>query len=282
MAKIEVNAPAKINIGLYVTEKRQDGFHNIETIFYPVSLHDKIIVEDSDIFNFSSNEKSLPIDSTNLIIHAKNLLEEYSGERLNIKIQLQKNIPIGAGLGGGSSDAAAVLNLLNEFAGLSLSPNEIFDLGLRLGSDVPFFLNPKPSFACGKGEILSPQLLHLDLPLLIVNPAINISTKWAYSQIKPGRSGFDLRQVESLDLYHLKLYGEHISNVFEAPVFEMYPVIKEIKFLQYKLGAVFSLMSGSGSSVFGIYPDTESAASAAGIMREQGYFVYLQDETGSV
>ncbi|HKB85424.1 MAG TPA: 4-(cytidine 5'-diphospho)-2-C-methyl-D-erythritol kinase [Ignavibacteriaceae bacterium] len=277
MAKSEVNTPAKINIGLFVTQKRQDGFHNIETIFYPVSLYDKIIVEDSDTFYFSANVKSLPDNSTNLIIHAKNLLEEYSGERLNIKIHLWKNIPIGAGLGGGSSDAAAVLNLLNEFAGLNLSSNELFDIGLRLGSDVPFFLNPRPSYACGKGEILSPQMLHLDLPLVIVNPGINISTKWAYKHIKPGGTIFDLRKIESLDLYHLKLYSEKILNVFETPVFEMYPAIKKIKILHYKLGAVFSLMSGSGSSVFGIYPDTGSAASAAKIMKEQGYFVFTQD-----
>ncbi len=279
MAKNEVNTPAKINIGLYVTEKRQDSFHNIETIFYPVNLYDKLIVEDSDAFYYSSNLESLPGDSTNLVIRTKNLLEEYSGEKLNVKIHLRKNIPIGAGLGGGSSDAAAVLNLLNEFAGLNLSPNEIFDISLRLGSDVPFFLNPRPSYACGKGEILSPQMLHLDLPLLIVNPGINISTKWAYEHIKPQSPGFDLRKVDSLDLYHLKLYGEQILNVFEPPVFEAYPAIKEIKFLHYKLGAVFSLMSGSGSSVFGIYPDIESAESAAKIMREQGYFVFIQNES---
>ncbi len=278
MAKIEVLTPAKINIGLYVTEKRQDGYHNIETIFYPVNIFDRITIEDSDKFIFVSNDDSLPVDSTNLAVFAKNLLEEYTGERLNVKIYLEKQIPVGAGLGGGSSDAAAVLNNLNEFSGLNLSENEIFDLALRLGSDVPFFLKPHPSFACGRGEVLSILLLQSDLPIVIVNPGINISTKWAYSKITPSEPNFNLREVASLDLYHLKHYIDQVTNVFEAPVFEHYPLIKEIRYLHYKLGAAFSLMSGSGSTVFGIYPDTETASTAAGIMKEQGYRTYIHDE----
>lgn len=277
MAKTEYKTPAKINIGLFVTEKRQDGYHNIETIFYPVDLYDRLIIEDSDTFKFSSNIPSLPDDSTNLVVNAKNLLEEYSGERLNVNIHLVKSIPVGAGLGGGSSDAAAALIALNQFAGLNLSKNELFDLALRSGSDVPFFLNPQPSFAEGRGEILRSLLIHLDLPLVIVNPGINVSTKWAYSQIHPYKSDFDLRTVEDLDLFHLKTFHDKIINVFEEPVFEMYPVIKEIKSLHNKLGAVFSLMSGSGSTVFGIYPDKESALTAGEIMKGKGYFVFIQN-----
>ena len=278
MAKTEVLAPAKINIGLYVTEKRQDGYHNIETIFFPVNIFDRIIIEDSKKFAFTSNDKTLPSDSTNLVVYAKNLLEEYSGEKLNVKIHLDKMIPVGAGLGGGSSDAAAVLITLNEFAGLNLSGNEIFDLALRLGSDVPFFLNPRPSFASGRGEILSPILLHSELPIVITNPGIHISTKWAYSKITPAQSDFDLTKLESLDLYHLKLYNDKIKNVFETAVFESYPMVKDLRNLHYKLGAVFSLMSGSGSTVFGIYPNNESASAAAGIMEEQGYLTFIHDE----
>ncbi len=278
MAKIEVKTPAKINIGLYVTEKRQDGYHNIETIFYPINLYDKLIFEDSETFSFSSNIKSLPDDSNNLVIQAKNLLEDYSGEKISVRIFLEKKIPVGAGLGGGSSDAAAVLIALNKYAGLNLSSGEIFDLSLRLGSDVPFFLNPFPSFAGGRGEILETCLLHLDLPLVVVNPAINISTGWAYSQILPGLPNFNLRTTETLDLSYLRIYSEKILNVFENPVFKRYPAVKEIKLLHYKMGAVFSLMSGSGSSVFGIYPDTESALSAGKLMEEQGYFVFIQDD----
>ncbi len=278
MAKTEILTPAKINIGLYVTEKRQDGYHNIETIFYPVNIFDRIIIEDSDKFSFSSNDNSLPSDSTNLAVFAKNILEEYSREKLNVKIYLEKNIPVGAGLGGGSSDAAAILNTLNEFSGLNLSGSEIFDLALRLGSDVPFFLHPRPTFACGRGEILKPLLLHSDLPIVIVNPGINISTKWAYSKITPSKPDFDLRKVESLDLYHLKLYFNQLKNVFEDPVFEAYPLIKDIRYLHHKLGAVFSIMSGSGSTVFGIYPDFETASSAGRIMQEQGYRIFIHDE----
>ncbi len=278
MARTERLTPAKINIGLYVTERRQDGYHNIETIFYPINIFDRIMIENSDKFSFTSNDKSLPVDSTNLAVHAKNLLEEYSGERLNVTIHLDKNIPAGAGLGGGSSDAAAVLVTLNEFAELHLSENEIFDLAFRLGSDVPFFLNPRPSFACGRGEVLHPLLLHSELPIVIVNPGIHISTRWAYSKITPASPGFDLRKVESLDLYHLKLYNEKINNVFEDPVFNAYPLIRELRFLHYKLGAVFALMSGSGSTVYGIYPDYESASYADRIMRERGYLSFLNNE----
>ena len=281
MAKTEILTPAKVNIGLFVTEKRQDGYHNIETIFYPVNIFDRITIEDSYKFSFTSNDSSLPIDSTNLAVSAKNLLEEYSGERLNVTLHLDKNIPIGAGLGGGSSDAAAVLTTLNEFAGLNLSGSEIFDLALRLGSDVPFFLDPRPSFACGRGEVLQPLLLHSDLPMVIVNPGINVSTKWAYSKITPAEPDFDLRKLESLDLYHLKLYNDQIRNVFETPVFEVHPIIKDIKYLHYKLGAAFSIMSGSGSTVFGIYPDIETASSAGRIMEEQGYRTFIHDEENS-
>ncbi len=278
MAKTEILTPAKINIGLYVTEKRQDGYHNIETIFYPVNIFDRIVIEDSDKFIFSSNDKSLSSDSTNLAISAKTLLEEYSREKLNVKIYLEKNIPVGAGLGGGSSDAAAILTTLNAFSGLNLSEYEIFDLALRLGSDVPFFLNPRPSFACGRGEILMPLLLHSDLPIVIVNPGINVSTKWAYSKIIPAKPDFDLRKVESLDLYHLKLYHDQVKNAFENPVYEAFPLIKDIRYLHYKLGAVFSIMSGSGSTVFGIYPDYDTALSAERIMKEQGHRTFIHDE----
>lgn len=281
MAKFDVKTPAKINIGLYVTEKRQDGYHNIETIFYPINLYDRLIFENSDRFSFSSNLRSLPKDSTNLVIKAKNLLEDYSGEKLNIRIFLEKNIPLGAGLGGGSSDAAVALLTMNEYAGLNLSTNEIYDLGLRLGSDVPFFLNPRPTIAGGRGEILHSCLLHLDLPLVIVNPGINISTKWAYDQILPGPPDFNLGNIETLELSYLREYSELIKNVFEKPVFERYPAIEELKSLHYKLGAVFSLMSGSGSSVFGIYPDIESALSAVKIFKEKDYFVFVQDERNS-
>ncbi len=281
MAKIEVNTPAKINIGLYVTGKRQDGYHNIETIFYPVNIYDQVTIEDSDQFSFTTNDDSLPSDSSNLAVYAKNLLEEYTGEKLNVRIHLDKKIPVGAGLGGGSSDAAAVLNSLNKFAGLNLTINEIFDLALTLGSDVPFFLNPRPSFACGRGEVLEPLLLNSELPIVIVNPGINVSTKWAYSKITPREHDFDLKKIAALDFYHLKLYNDKVKNVFEEIVFESYPLIKELRYLHFKLGAVFSMMSGSGSTVFGIYPDYETALSAGKLMREQGYKVFIHDEEKS-
>jgi 4-diphosphocytidyl-2-C-methyl-D-erythritol kinase len=278
MAREELKTPAKINIGLYVTGKRQDVFHNIETIFYPINLFDRIVIEESDGFYFTSSDKTLLSEGENLIVRAKNLIEEYSGERLNFKIYLEKNIPIGAGLGGGSSDAAAVLNGLNEYAGLNLSEQELFDLALRLGSDVPFFLNPRPAFAEGRGEILQSIVFNIEQPIVIVNPGIHVSTAWAYSRIQPKESGFDLRKIESLDSYQFRSLISRVENDFENEVFAKYPEIKEIKLLHYRLGAFFSSMSGSGSTVFGIYPDEKSALAASGIMKEQNYFAFIHFE----
>lgn len=277
MEIIEIKAPAKINIGLYVTGKRQDGYHNIETIFYPINLFDLLTIEDSDSFNFISSDESLEGGSGNLIVKAKNLLEEYSGERINCKINLKKNIPVGGGLGGGSSDAAAALIELNSFAKLNLSHHEIADLALRLGSDVPYFLNSKPSFAEGRGEILHPLKIKIDLPIVIVNPGIHIPTAWAYSEVHPKSPSFNLRNIKSLDAYNLRNLSEKLENDFESIVFEKYPQIKEIKLLHYKMGAIFSLMSGSGSTVFGIYPNEEIAQTAAKVLREENYFVCIHN-----
>jgi 4-diphosphocytidyl-2-C-methyl-D-erythritol kinase len=275
MAKVEVKAPAKINIGLYVTGKRQDGYHNIETIFYPINLCDKIIIEDSDSFHFSVSDNSIGDKSTNLIVKAKNLLEEYSGEKLNYNIFLEKHIPVGAGLGGGSSDAAFVLIKLNEMAKLDLSGLELFDLALELGSDVPYFLNPKPCFAEGRGEIFHPLKIYIDLPIVIVNPGIHVPTAWAYSLIVSKPSSFNLKEITSLDSYNLRNLADKIGNDFERIVIEKYPKIKELKRLHIKMGSIFTLMSGSGSTVFGIYPDVNLASSAAKVMREENYFVYV-------
>ncbi len=275
MAKIEVKAPAKINIGLYVTGKRQDGYHNIETIFYPINLCDSIVIEESDTFHFSSSDESITDKSTNLIVKAKNLLEEYSGKRLNYRIFLQKNIPVGSGLGGGSSDAASLLIKLNELAALRLSELELSDLALELGSDVPYFLNPKPSFAEGRGNIFRQLKINIDLPIVIANPGIHIPTAWAYSLILPKTPSFNLRNIKSLDLYNLKLIADIVKNDFESVVFKKYPQIEELKQLHYKMGAIFALMSGSGSTVFGIYPNDDTAKFAVKILKEKNYFVFV-------
>jgi 4-diphosphocytidyl-2-C-methyl-D-erythritol kinase len=280
MAKLEIAAPAKINIGLYITRKREDGFHDIETIFYPIILSDKIIIEDSNRFYFTSSKKTLQ-NHTNLIVRAKKLVEEYSGKRLEYKIHLEKKIPLGAGLGGGSSDAAAVLKGLNTFSGLNLSGQDLLNLALKLGSDIPFFLDPQPAFAGGRGEVIKPLSFHIEQPIILVNSGIQVSSAWAYSKIKPKEHELDLRKIKSLDLNNLKQLSGRLENDFEKVVFDKYPRVKEIKSMHYDLGAVFSLMSGSGSTVFGIYPDESTASNAAKILKEKKYFVFIHSESNA-
>ncbi len=274
MTKLTIKTPAKINIGLYITEKRNDGYHNLETFFYPIRLYDEIQFEEADRFSFDTNISSLKTDPTNLIIKAKQAIEKQSGKLFNIKIFLKKNIPIGAGLGGGSSDAAAVLSSLNKLFHLNLSEDVLRNLALQLGSDVPFFLNPVPSFASSRGEVLSPVDFKIDKPILIVNPGIHLSTKWAFGQIKPAKPDFDLRNIASRNWSSIK---EKIKNDFEEPVFAEHIEIKKIKDLMYNYGAELAMMTGSGSTVFGIFEDMESAVKTKNQFNNN-YFTFIDYE----
>jgi 4-diphosphocytidyl-2-C-methyl-D-erythritol kinase len=185
MDEIIVKSPAKINIGLNIVGKRSDGFHNLETIFYPINLYDEISFEKTDQFSFNSNDENLNKEKSNLIIKAKESLERHFNIQLPVKVFLDKHIPIGAGLGGGSSNAATTLKSLIKLYNLKIDDNELLSIALQLGSDVPFFLNPVTSFAESRGEVIIPINLKLDKYLLIVNPGIHIATKWAFGLIKP-------------------------------------------------------------------------------------------------
>ena len=181
MPKNIIKAHAKINIGLNIVSKRDDDFHNLETIFYPIyDLYDELIFEDSNEFQFISDQQF-----DNIIVKVVDLLEKHTKRKISIKITLKKNIPIGAGLGGGSSDAAAVLKTLNDLYELNLGENKLKEIALELGSDVPFFLKGKPAIGKSRGEDLSLLDLNIEHPILLVNPGINISTKEAFSQIIP-------------------------------------------------------------------------------------------------
>lgn len=271
MLYIERNSPSKINIGLYVTEKRDDGYHNIQTIFYPIKLSDTIRITKASSNSFTSNDLELQQHSSNLIIRAKQVIEAEIGYNLSCDIHLQKNIPIGAGLGGGSSNAATTLILLNELFNLKLSEETLKRLSINLGSDVPFFLNSVPSMGTSRGEKLTPINIRIDDPLVLINPGINVSTKWAYENIVPDKKHSILKIVEN------KSFNEYLnllSNDFEIPVFKKYPVIKEIKDLLLSKGAYYAAMSGSGSTVFGIFSDL---AKANNIITKFGkkYFTFL-------
>jgi 4-diphosphocytidyl-2-C-methyl-D-erythritol kinase len=275
MQYIEFNAPAKINIGLKILNKREDGFHNLQTLFYPIlDLADKLIFSKSENFIFSCNDKTLPIDETNLVVKAKSLLEQFSQKKLKVSISLNKNIPSQAGLGGGSSDAAATLLALNKLFNLKLNMNELSKIALMLGSDVPFFLKIVPAIGLSRGEKL--EIVNLEIPetILIVNPGINISTKEAFQNVAPNRTYINYNELIINGRLDYSVARETLSNDFESYVYTKHSEIKEIKSILYEMGADFSLMSGSGSSVFGIFHNNTDAIKAINKLPKH-YFHFL-------
>jgi 4-diphosphocytidyl-2-C-methyl-D-erythritol kinase len=276
MDNIVIKAPAKINLGLNVTEKREDGYHNIQTIFYPIQLCDVIKIDKAEITKFRCSDPNLPHDETNLVIKAKNIIEQYVEKIFNVDIYLEKKTPIGAGLGGGSSDAAAVLLALNELFNLKLTHKELHNLAFALGSDVPFFINPLPAFAALRGEELKYLNLKIDKPILIVYPGIHVSTKWAYSKITPKFPEHSLLQLNKIDFEDQNI-RRLITNDFEGIVFNEFPDIARLKELLINNGALFALMSGSGSSVFGIFEDLDRAIEAKGTL-SKNYFTFIHYE----
>ncbi|GAB4289946.1 MAG: 4-(cytidine 5'-diphospho)-2-C-methyl-D-erythritol kinase [Ignavibacteriaceae bacterium] len=275
MKEIKLQAPAKINIGLNITERRKDGYHNIETIFYPVQLSDEITIRESENDHFVSNDPVLKTDKTNLIIHTKMMIEKYTGWPLPAYIELNKRIPVSAGLGGGSSDAAAVLKGLNEVFDLKIPRETLLKFALKLGSDVPFFIDSVPCYGSGRGEKLFPVKLKISYPVLLVNPGIFIPTRWAYFYVKPSKPEKSLRDfIDAENPFESLLESGILKNDFEPVVFRKHPEIKRLKHDLQNSGAMISLMSGSGSTVFGIFKDLETAKEAERLF-EKRYFVFL-------
>ncbi|WP_343704773.1 4-(cytidine 5'-diphospho)-2-C-methyl-D-erythritol kinase [Chitinophaga sp.] len=243
----------KINLGLHVLQKRSDGFHDLETVFYPLPLYDalEIVTAEEPIFSHSGIE--IPGDEgNNLCRKAYELLKQDFPQLPAVHIHLHKNIPIGAGLGGGSSDGAFTLRILNTRYNLGLSTAQLEAYAARLGSDCPFFIRNAPCLARGRGELITP--LQLDLSqwsFLLVHPCIHINTGWAFGQLTPGAPALPLEKV---DWANVPAWKEQLVNDFETPVFAAYPVIGGIKEKMYRHGAVFAAMSGSGSAVVGIFP----------------------------
>ena len=248
---MRMNCNAKINLGLFITEKRVDGFHNLESIFLPVPWFDVVDIQESDETSFSSS--GIEIDgnqSNNLCMKAYQLLaRDY--DLPPVSIHLEKNIPIGAGLGGGSSDAAYVLKGLNEMFRLNLSVERLEQLAGLLGSDCPFFIQNKAAFVSGKGERLNFKLnLHLECYCLLVNPGIHISTKEAYSSIIPKQAKFNLLDIKSLDN---KEWQNSINNDFEAALVPNYSELEKLRKDLMKLDPFYVSMSGSGSTFFALF-----------------------------
>jgi 4-diphosphocytidyl-2-C-methyl-D-erythritol kinase len=277
MNEFIVKSPAKINIGLNIISKRDDGFHNLETIFYPINLFDEIRFTKSERFSFNSNDDNLNKEKTNLIIKAKESLEKHFNIQLPVKVFLDKHIPIGAGLGGGSSNAASTLRALVRLFILELDSETLVKLALNLGSDVPFFINPVPSFADSRGEILSSINLRLEKYLLIVNPGIHIATKWAFGLIKPNQPKESLKSFIGKNEISIDELMKLASNDFEKIVFEHFPEIKEIKEKMLHFGANYSMMTGTGSTVWAMFDDEEAAYQTELYFKCKNYFTFIQE-----
>ncbi len=243
----------KINIGLNILKKREDGFHEIETIFYPIDNQFDIIEinkREHGIILKITGPIPLQVDQNNLCLKAVRILQRAFPFIDGLSIELIKNIPIGAGLGGGSSNSASVLRMLNEMFHLSLSIDELKTIAGELGSDVPFFIEEKPSFARGRGEILEPISVSLEGKLIsIITPSISISTAEAYRQSTPGKAIIPLREAIK---YPIKEWKNYIFNDFEKVLFPQYPELKMIKDRLYEQGADYVSLSGSGSAIYAI------------------------------
>jgi len=273
-------APAKLNLGLHVLRKRPDGFHDLETVFLRIPWADVLTARPSRSVELTCSDPFLTTDEANLVMKAALRLAEAVGVEQGAALHLDKRLPHGAGLGGGSSDAAATLRLLADFWTLDLPDETLHRLALALGSDVPFFLGPAAAYATGRGEILAPlrdpatgAVYRMPYALVVVVPPVRVSTAAAYARVRPHATDRpDLRAlVRSNDLAR---WRAELVNDFEKPIFERYPEIQTIKEELLEAGAGYAAMSGSGSAVFGVFEDEDKATAAAEDARRQGRRVW--------
>lgn len=267
---------AKINIGLFVTQKRPDQYHDLETIFYPVPmLKDALeLLPASSEEDFSMNITGLKVEGTqeqNLVFKAYQLLQKAFPEKVkSVQVHLLKAIPMGAGLGGGSADGAFMLKLLNRFFELGIEDTQLAEMALQLGSDCPFFIYNKPMLAFGRGEQLEP--IDLDLSqysLQLICPKVHVSTAQAFQHILPKQAPCSLKTMIALPI---KEWKDSIYNDFEASVFSFHPLLAKIKNDLYAQGALYSSMSGSGSAFYAFFEKGKRAQLQSAIPFDQFYF----------
>lgn len=245
--------PAKINLGLRILRKRADGYHDLETGLLPVPWRDALEVIKSDTFSFQTS--GLPIsgeEESNLCVKAYRLLQ-HDFDLPPVAVHLHKIIPMGAGLGGGSSDAASTLVLLNDLFELTLSPSSLEEYAAQLGSDCPFFVDPRPRLASGTGTTL--EELPLDLSgkhLVVVYPNVSVTTAEAYARVVPQQPDSDLRDLLTQPI---ETWKERVMNDFEASVFRQHPALADIKEQLYRSGAAYASLSGSGSALYGLFDE---------------------------
>ena len=248
----------KINLGLNILRKRTDGYHDLETVFYPLALHDTLeIIENKEPVKhtgmpFTTSGISVPgVVTSNICVKAYKLLRKKFPKLPLIKMHLHKAVPLGAGLGGGSADAAFVLKILNKLFDLKLNVPELMELADELGSDCSFFILNKPCFATGRGEILEEISLNLsEYKIAVVNPGIHVTTGDVFSKIKPVIPEKSIKEIINLPV---KKWKAELQNDFEKVIFKQYREIVDIKDSLYSDGAIYASMTGSGSTVYGIF-----------------------------
>lgn len=244
---------AKINLGLRILRKRGDGYHDVETCFYPVPLCDALeFLPSPSGFEFHQTGQALNLQpEDNICVKAWNLLKTAFPSLPDQRIHLHKAIPSGAGLAGGSSDATHLLKGLDAKYHLFSNKEELAGMALQLGSDCPFFLVNKPAIGTGRGEVLSPIDLSLKgYQVLLINPGVQISTAWAFSKIQPALPS---QSIETVLRQPINTWAHDLINDFEKPVYEAYPSIQAIRDWLYNQGAVYASLSGTGSTVYGIF-----------------------------
>jgi 4-diphosphocytidyl-2-C-methyl-D-erythritol kinase len=280
MRQLEAPAPAKINLGLHVLRRRPDGYHDLATVFHRIGWADTVRVEPAadGSLSMTCSDPNLPTDEGNLCLQAARALANAYGVEAGARIHLEKRIPYGAGLGGGSSDAATTLRLCAWLWGLDVSPADLRPLARGIGSDVPFFLFHAPTaYATGIGDVLEPMggqgLEAHSHTLAIVVPPVEVATPKAYGLVTPDDTGRpDLRAIVASG--DLARWRRELANDFEGPVVEAYPPVAEARGLLDEAGAAYVSLSGSGAAVFGVFETPGGAREAVEAARDEGWRVW--------
>lgn len=266
-----LRSPAKVNLGLRVIAKRPDGYHDIESAFQMISLADEITLTlQEGLVSCEVSGASLPTDEANLAVKAAQALKAHAGVDSGVDISLKKRIPLGSGLGGGSSNAAAVLLGLNRLWDLSMDQEALVELGAALGADVPFFLTAAAAWAEGKGDELTPLPPLEGLSIVLVNPGFSVSTAWAYGEVTFGltKAAEALSMLRFLlEMRRFKEIGPYLHNDFEPIVEQTYPEVSMIRAALREGGAFGVALSGSGPTVFGLFPEAASVESTLAVAR---------------
>lgn len=280
MRELVIESPAKINLALEVIGERDDGYHDIETVFQEISLKDTIYIRESDDFTLTCTSKLLPLGEGNLVYKAWDLIKEFKKEGpCGIRVHLEKNIPIEAGLAGGSSNAASILKGLNKFWDLGLRDEDLVGLAKKIGADVPYFIGGKTAFARGIGDDLTQLRDFSGKNILLVNTGYGVSTQYIYENLD-----LDSRKAKSLEPLVKAIEKsddegiyKNLTNRLEEVTIKIKPDIQEIKDEMLSMGAKASLMCGSGPTVFGIFEDRDLLEKAFIFFKDKFDYVYISE-----